>query len=326
MAMAKLIPVLTRDDVFARLMEAPQKSRANYFAMYSTWLGGITTDPQLMLIPIDDHIVHRGDGVFEAAKCIDGQVYALDRHLDRLALSAARVGLTLPHSADEIRAIALQALKVSKATTAMIRLYISRGPGGFTANPYESLGSQMYLVITPYAPVSPSKYETGVEVRISRIGVKEGFFSQVKSCNYLPNVLMKKESVDLGVDFTVAREDDGAIAESSTENFGIITENNEFVVPGFERTLKGITAIRLMELAQTLVQDGRLRAVRNGRLKLDDVRRAKEAMMIGTTLDCLPVTRFENEAVGSGKVGPVCRALLDLLRADMRGGPLTTSL
>ena len=27
---------------------------------------GIVTDPKLMTVPVDDHLVHRGDGVFEA--------------------------------------------------------------------------------------------------------------------------------------------------------------------------------------------------------------------------------------------------------------------
>ena len=38
---------------------------ANYYAMYSSWWGGITTEPNLMVVPVDDHMVHRGDGLFE---------------------------------------------------------------------------------------------------------------------------------------------------------------------------------------------------------------------------------------------------------------------
>lgn len=324
--MDKEIQVLTQDEVFRKLREAPHASRAPYMAMYSSWLGGIVKDPQLMSVPIDDHIVHRGDGVFEAAKCIEGRIYGLDRHLDRLSLSAAKIGIALPYPQTEIRRIILETLKVSGAATAMMRLYISRGPGGFTANPYESVGSQMYLVITPYKPMPASKYETGVTVKISSIEIKEGFFSQVKSCNYLPNVLMKKESVDSGVDFTVNREPNGHLAESSTENFAIVSSRDELLVPGFERTLKGITAVRIMELAETLVKKGALQAVRNTHIKLEDVRGAKEAMMMGTTLDCLPVTQFEGEPVGTGRVGPVAQQLLSLLKEDMVSGPLVLRL
>jgi 4-amino-4-deoxychorismate lyase len=324
--MEKEISVLSQEEVFRRLRESPHAARSSYLAMYSSWLGGIVKDPQLMSVPIDDHIVHRGDGVFEAAKCIDGRIYGLDRHLDRLSLSAEKIGLQLPYSQVEIRRIIIETLKASGASTAMMRLYISRGPGGFTANPYESIGSQMYLVITPYKPVSAEKYERGVTVKISSIQVKEGFFSQVKSCNYLPNVLMKKESVDRGVDFTVNRETNGHLAESSTENFAIISRAGELLLPGFEKTLKGITAVRIMELAEALVRDGTLKAVRNAPITVENVLEAQEAMMIGTTLDCLPVTEFEGQKVGAGVVGPIAQSLLRLLREDMISGPLVIQL
>ena len=318
----KNLTVLSLDQVIQKLRENPISSRSGYMAMYSSWLGGITKDPQVMFVPVDDHIVHRGDGVFEAAKCVDGRIYALRPHLERLVKSAARISLALPHTLEEIEKICIETVRVSGARDAMLRLYISRGPGGFTANPYESVGSQMYLVITPYKPMPTEKYEAGVRVGISSIAIKEGFFSQVKSCNYLPNVLMKKESVDAGLDFTVTRDEKGVIAESSTENFAIITAGGEFIVPSFDRTLRGITAIRLMELASSLVASGLLKAVRNGDVRMEDVRSAQEAMMLGTTLDCLPVTTFDGAAVGDGRVGPICRELLRLLRADMVDGPL----
>lgn len=43
--------------------------------MYSSIYGGITTDPAAMVIPMDDHIVHRGHGVFDTAAIVDGLVY-----------------------------------------------------------------------------------------------------------------------------------------------------------------------------------------------------------------------------------------------------------
>ena len=67
------------------LVEALRQPYQNtYFAMYSSVYGGVVTDPRLMLLPIDDHMVHRGDGVFEAFKAIDGNIYNLNAHLDRL--------------------------------------------------------------------------------------------------------------------------------------------------------------------------------------------------------------------------------------------------
>ena len=39
-----------------------------YRAMYTSLYKGVVTDPAMMMIPIDDHMVHRGDGVFEAIR------------------------------------------------------------------------------------------------------------------------------------------------------------------------------------------------------------------------------------------------------------------
>lgn len=322
----RMIPILSFDDVLAKLRETPHASRQAYSAMYSTWFGGIVRDPQLMMIPVDDHVVHRGDGVFEAIKCEEGRIYALTRHLDRLERSASLIGLRPPHSLHEMEAIAIETVRAAKQETAMIRLYVTRGPGGFTANPYEPMASQMYLVVTSYKPMPLEKYEHGVSVKISEIRVKEGFFATVKSCNYLPNVLMKKEAVDQGVDFTVSRDENGHLAEGSTENFAIISKDGELVVPGFTRTLKGVTAVRVMELAAVLVRNGTLQGVRNGAISVEDVMQAREAMMLGTTLDVLPVTRFEGHSVATGQVGPICRELQKILREDMRSGPLGFSL
>ena len=47
-------------------------------------------------------------------------------------------------------------------------------------------------------------------------------------------------------------------------------------------------------------------------------------MMIGTTIDVLPVTEFEGHKIGSGEQGPVSLQLLQMLREDMKKGPKST--
>lgn len=60
-----------------RAFRASYESKQQYLAMYSSIFGGITTDPAAMVIPIDDHIVHRGHGVFDTAAIMDGLAYDL---------------------------------------------------------------------------------------------------------------------------------------------------------------------------------------------------------------------------------------------------------
>ena len=48
-----------------------------------------------MVIPFDDHMVHRGHGIFDTAGLVDGKIYDLEAHLDRFLLSAERSKLRL---------------------------------------------------------------------------------------------------------------------------------------------------------------------------------------------------------------------------------------
>lgn len=317
------IKVLSEAEALANLKRHAFPAR-NYAAMYSSWLGGITTDPNLMVLPIDDHGFHRGDAVFEAMKCWNGQIYTLDRHLDRMKVSASRIGLELPGN---LREIAIETVRASKLENCILRYYVSRGPGGFTTNPFESVGSQTYLVITPFSPPTAAKYQSGVTAKISQYHVKEGFFATVKSCNYLPNVMMKKEAIEAGVDFTVSLDENGFIAEGSTENFAILTKDDVLLVPGFERTLRGITLTRAMELA---VQSPSLKKlvseVKHGAFRAADVLNAKEVFFMGTTLDCIAVREFENQKIGSGQAGPVAKALYEAIQDDIATGPFSVSL
>src|SRR5210317_266833 len=118
----------------------------NYLAMYSSVLGGVVTDPFLMTIPVDDHMVHRGDGIFEAFKCVNGNIYNLTAHLERLERSARAVYLTLPASLEHITDLVIGTIRIAGARDCLIRLFVSRGPGGFTTNPYECPSSQIYIV------------------------------------------------------------------------------------------------------------------------------------------------------------------------------------
>jgi branched-subunit amino acid aminotransferase/4-amino-4-deoxychorismate lyase len=319
------IPELTFEQVVSRLKSVPVPARARFLAMYSSWFGGIVREPELMLLPIDDHMVHRGDGVFEGIKCVDGKIYCLDRHLERLARSASLVSLEGP-AQETLKQICVETVRAAGAADCMMRLYLSRGPGSFTPNPYDTLGAQVYLIVTMYRGADKEKYEKGVTAKLSKMAVKEGLFANVKSCNYLQNVLMKKEAVDAGVDYTISHDEQGFLAEGSTENFAIVSARGELLVPGFERTLKGVTAVRAMELAsQKLLARGLVTSVRNAQIRAGDVEQAREVMMLGTTLDCLPVTTFEAKKVGGdGKVGPVCRALLEVLSEDLKTGPFLT--
>src|SRR5512132_4506019 len=96
---------LTAEDVLDKLRVLRSRQPVKYWAFYSSQLGGVVTDPALMVIPFDDHMVHRGHGIFDTAGIVNGRIYDLEAHLDRFLGSAERSRLTLAMSRAEMRSI-----------------------------------------------------------------------------------------------------------------------------------------------------------------------------------------------------------------------------
>lgn len=290
----------------------------DYHAMYSSVFSGIVTDPKLMTIPVDDHLVHRGDGVFEAFKMVDGKVFLLDEHLARLERSAGDIFLELRHSKEEMIAICKQLTEVSGLKDILFRLYASRGPGGFTPNPYASVGPQLYLIASALRNPAPELYENGAKIGFSQVEIKSGGLAKVKTCNYISNVLMAKEAVDQKLNFMINVTADGLLGEGPTENIAYLNQDNELIYSSFDHTLRGTTLLRLQELSGELQAQGLISGMREAKQSADELYNAKEVFMIGTTLDALPVVEVAGKVVGDGKPGPVSKLARKLLKKDQQ--------
>lgn len=320
--------LIDKNTWLERISKHRHPARMAYKAMYSSWWEGVVTDPALMVIAIDDHQVHRGDAVFEAFRLAHGKIYLLDAHLDRLWRSAASLSLDMPMNRQALIQMMGDTIKASRASDAVLRLFVSRGPGSFTANPYETLGSQIHFLVTEWKPLPAEKVEKGVRIMVSRVAPKESFWAQIKSCNYLHNVMMKKEAVDHGCDFSIGVDPRGHLTEGSTENLVIVDKDGFLRRPFPENILAGTTMLRSFELAEALEEQGLIRGRKCEGFGLHDLHEAREAMMIGTTLDALAVTAIKEQLnerlkdqdhfIADGKVGPVARALRDLIQKDQR--------
>src|SRR4029450_8416126 len=127
--------VLTADDVLAQFKALRSRQPVDYWAFYSSQLGGIVTDPALMVLPFDDHMVHRGHGIFDTAGLIKGKIYDLEAHLDRFLLSAERSKLRLPWSRGEMRDTTVKTTAASGKREGSIRYWLSSGPGSLELTP-----------------------------------------------------------------------------------------------------------------------------------------------------------------------------------------------
>ncbi len=288
------------------------------YAMYSSLTGGITTDPVLMSVPVDDHLVHRGDGVFETMKCVAGKIYNAEAHLARLERSASGIGLVSRWTRGEWTALIAATLRVADRPDALIRLLLARGPGSMGVNPYDCASPQCYIVVFPLPVPFMRRRPEGAHIGFSRVPPKPPPLADIKHCNYLPNALMAKEARDRGLDFMIGCDGAGHLLEGPTENVAAINQQGELIIYDAPELLLGTTLARLRQLVMPLVADKTLTGVRNWPLARGDLGTAREVWICGTSHDLVAVTRIEGQPVADGRPGPVYALAADLLAADIR--------
>src|SRR6476660_1294878 len=212
------LQILSDANVLERLRALRSRQPVNYVAFYSSQLGGIVTDPALMVLPFDDHMVHRGHGIFDTAGIVNGKIYDLDAHLDRFLKSAERSQLKLPASRDEMRDIIIRTTAASGRKDGSIRYWLSSGPGSLDLAPVAGADPGFFVMIFG-GFTYPDKWRTeGVRVMTTTYPIKPPLYAITKTTNYMPNVLMQMEAKEAGLDNGVFIDDEGFVGESSNMN------------------------------------------------------------------------------------------------------------
>ncbi|KAF8643727.1 hypothetical protein HU200_066793 [Digitaria exilis] len=287
--------------------------------MYSSVVGGIILEPAMMVVPVDDHMVHRGHGVFDTAMLLDGCLYELDAHLERFLRSAAKARIdTAPFPCDALRRILVQMTAASGCRKGSLRYWLSAGPGDFLLSSKGCPSPAFYAVVIA---ADYDQCRDGVRAVTSSVPMKPPLFATMKNVNYLPNVLSIMDAEDRGAWASVWVDDQGNVAEGPMVNVAFVTPGRELVLPAFDKILGGCTAKRLLALAPRLVDSGLLTGVATRDIAVDEAKRSLEMAFVGSGLPVLPVVQWDAEPVGEGKVGSLMLALSDLLWEDMKSGP-----
>ncbi len=311
---------LQSEDVLEALRGLRAKQPVKYWAFYSSQLGGIVTDPALMVLPFDDHMVHRGHGIFDTAGLVDGKIYDLEAHLDRFIASAERSKLRLPGTRAEMREIIVRTAAAAGQQNGAIRYWLSSGPGSLELSPAPGADPGFFVMIFGGLNYPERWYTEGLKVMTTTYPIKPALYAITKSTNYLPNVLMQMEAKAVGLDNGVFLDAAGNVGESSNMNVAFVTKDGVLRHPKFDHILSGCTSLRLLALAPALVAQGLITAVEVCDIPVADARAAREMMLIGSSIKVAPIVEWDKAPIHDGKPGPVTKALLELLDHDMRHG------
>lgn len=309
------VPVLDVAAWTARLMELPRYGAANVTAFYEHRMGAICRDPHLLLVPLDDHMVHRGDAIFESLSLLEGRIIQLDAHLERMKHSADVLALEPPCPWEDVRRIIIDVAVTGGEPYGGLKVLLGRGCGGLGVDPAECSESSLYIVATRSRPMPESFWQKGLTAARSAIPAKQEWLAQIKSTNYLANALMTREAREKGVDVTFSFDENGFLAEAAIANVAMVDREGRMLMPEFRRALPGTTSLRAMELARAFMP------VVITDITEEILEQASEILVLGTTCECVAVTHYNGKPVGDGRPGPMADRLRHLLHdALVTGG------
>lgn len=262
-------------------------------------------------IPILDHAVLYGDGVFEGIREYDGNIFRLDQHLDRLYSSAESLMIRIPVSKDEMAKIVAGTCAINHFNNCYLRLVVTRGGDKLGVAPNNSIGPRIFCVAQKVHMFSDEIFQHGLHAKTSsfRRNNATTIDPQIKSLNYLNNVRAVLEAKQVGCDEAIMLTEDGLVTEGSGDNIFIVKNRVLITPPVWVGTLDGITRRNLLECAKNGGYD-----IREEPFTLTNMYSADEVFLTGTMAEIIALTEIDGHVIGRGKAGIVTTDVLRLFR------------
>ncbi|MBI3087871.1 MAG: branched-chain-amino-acid transaminase [Candidatus Omnitrophica bacterium] len=270
------------------------------------YLNGKFVDRQAATVSVFDHGLLYGDGVFEGIRSYNGLIFKLHEHLDRLFESAHTIMLKIPLSKPELADAVRQSLRVNKLSNAYIRLVVTRGEGDLGLDPRKCTRPTVFVIADRIELYPKKLYEQGLELITvaTQRNVPEALNPQIKSLNYLNNILAKIEAITAGYEEAIMLSPSGYVTECTGENIFVVSGKRLLTPPPYIGVLRGITRRSVMELGRKQKLD-----VAEELLTRYDLFNAEECFLTGTAAEIVPVVKIDGRVIGAGKPGPATRQL-----------------
>ena len=250
-------------------------------------------------ISVFDHGFLYGDGAFEGIRSYDGLVYKLNEHIDRLMESLHTLMIQLPVTRKQLIDAVIKTLQTNKLNDAYIRLIVTRGVGDLGLDPRKCKGNAGIVIITDKITLYPAElYQKGMEI-ITVPTVKnhpEALNPELKSLNYLNNILAKIEATNVGYNEAIMLDPSGYVTECTGDNIFILKDG--VLSTPIHGRLKGITRQAVIELAQK-----NKISVQERPFTRHEIFNANECFLTGTAAEIIPVVKLDGRAIGNGKPG-----------------------
>ena len=260
-------------------------------------------------ISVMDHGFLFGDSVYEVVSTHNNHPCFLDKHLDRLNNSAQAISLTIPHDREWFREQLKLTLVAAGNEESYIRIIVTRGIGEINIDPSSCENPNIILIVMDVTSYSQYFYEKGIQVALVSIkrNPLDSLNPNIKTGNYLNNVLAKVEAQKMGAVDAIMVNSWGQLTEGTTSNLFFVREGRLLTPKKSCGILSGITREKIIQLAQ---ENGI--PLEEGSWPGDELLKAEEIFLSGTVKKVMPVSVLDNRPVGSGKPGPITQKMMRL--------------
>lgn len=272
-------------------------------------------------ISVFDHGVLYGDGVFEGIRAYNGRIFKCKEHIDRIYAAAKAIMLDIPMTKDEMKEVLLETCRRNNLRDAYIRLVVTRGAGDLGLSPTKCPRPTVFCIAATIELYPPEMYEKGMPVitaaqRRNKATIVD---PQIKSLNYLNNILAKIEANRAGVPEAIMLNHDGIVAECTGDNIFIVKDGVIYTPPIHIGILDGITRRTIIDLAKEMGIE-----VYEKEFTLFNVYNADECFLTGTAAEAIAVTQVDGRVIGDGVAGPITKKLLEAFQAyaNSNGEPI----
>lgn len=260
-------------------------------------------------ISVFDHGLLYGDGVFEGIRSYNRLVFKLKEHIERLYESAHSIMLNIPLTKEQMIKAVVSTLKLNNLNDAYVRLVVTRGEGDLGLDPRKCKKATIIIIVDKIALYSNQDklYTQGLKIITvpTLRNLPEALNPQIKSLNYLNNILARIEAGNAGCEEAIMLDNLGYIAECTGDNIFIVKHGHLYTPPQCMGTLRGITRDTVLDLAKKDKIPVHEHVLTRHELYISD-----ECFLTGTAAEIIPVVNVDGRKIGSGKPGKTTLKLM----------------
>ncbi|MCK4859643.1 MAG: branched-chain-amino-acid transaminase [Candidatus Omnitrophica bacterium] len=262
-------------------------------------------------ISVFDHGLLYGDGVFEGIRCYKRVVFKLKEHIVRLFESAHSLMLSIPLNKEQMIKAVVETIKINNMSDAYVRVVITRGEGDLGLNPNKCKQPSVIIIADKIVFYPQEVYKKGLEIiTVPTVrNLPEALNPQIKSLNYLNNILAKIEANNAGYEEAIMLDSMGYVAECTGDNIFLVKNSELYTPPQCMGSLRGITRDTVLELAGKMDI-----SVHEHVLTRHEVYISDEVFLTGTAAEIAPVAKVDGRVIGDGNPGKITLRLIEEFR------------